>query len=125
MAYSNAMRFCAILVVLVSSVMGDAQSSHELEAKYGRAEHSVYTVNPDARLTVKYGDDGQACLLALEPRDDRKGVAPAVADQLLNDIAPPEVRRGKPYSMIQQMGCAAHRTEEYGNVAIGRSTDEV
>jgi len=117
------MRILAVLLV-VSSAAAIGQTSSELDAKYGHPEHGAYTISPDARLTVTHGDDQRACRLELGSTHEEKGFAPDVADRVLNDLAPPAVRSGNPHSMLQQMSCAAYRTDEHSNVAIRRLTDE-
>jgi hypothetical protein len=103
---------------------GIAQTSDELQARHGKAENGAYAISSDARLTVSYGDDARACRLILIPRDEEKGFQPAVADRVLNDIAPVSVRKGKPHSFVEQMSCAAKSMDAYSNVAITRVTDK-
>jgi hypothetical protein len=112
------------VLMAVSSAAAIAQTSSELDAKYGHPEHGAYTISPDARLTVTYGDDQRACRLELRSTHKEKGFGLYVADRVLNDLAPPAVRSGNPRSMVQQMSCAANRTDEHSNVAVSRLTDE-
>lgn len=101
-----------------------AQTPDELQSKYGQPGHGAYTVKPDARLTVTYGGDGQACRLILEPADQDKDISPATADRVLNDIAPVSARKGKERSMTTQSGCMEIFFQNYSNVTIVRNTDE-
>jgi hypothetical protein len=116
------MRMLAVLMAVSAAAV--AQTSSELDAKYGHPEHSAYTISPDARLIVTYGDDQRACHLELRSTHKEKGFASEVADRVLNDLAPPAVRSGNPRSMLQQMSCAANRTDEHSNLAVSRLTDE-
>jgi hypothetical protein len=124
------LRFGILPSLLFAAVQAaTAQNTGEsLSATYGPPELERYTVSPDATLTVTYGRDRAVCQLALQPRPASHGVAATIsaelADSLLNEWAPPGLLQGQARLMIEQMGCAAHKMENYDNVQISRSTNE-
>lgn len=116
--------YSTLCLPILSSTVATAQTSDELQSKYGRPEHGAYTISPDVRLTVNYGADRRACRLELWPRQEEKGFSPAAADRVLNDIAPIPARKGNAHAIFNQTGCAAIPTQEYSNIAISRYTDD-
>jgi len=126
------MRFLAVsVVVCMLTYSGLAQTARELEAKFGHPNSNGYTVAPDVRLTVTYGDDNRACSLSLQSTNAKSGPVHQqpnfdadIADRVLNEIAPPATRKGTPRKMAEQMGCALAVQEEYDNVSVARVTAE-
>jgi hypothetical protein len=127
------MRLRAISVALSALAgMGHAQTASELKAKFGHFNGKSYQVARDVRLTVTYGDDHHACRLQLRPSKSagKYGVLlqpnfdADIANHVLNEIAPPVLRKGTPRILIAQMSCSKATTTTYENVGIALVTTE-
>lgn len=114
-------------ISLLAAYPAAAQTSMDLTGKYGPPTLEQYRLRPDVSLTVVYGTDRAACELRVEPwttPGEPRTISGAIADQLLNELAPPGSRIGVPLVMFEQMGCSAARMTQYRNVSIFRSTNE-
>lgn len=76
------------------------QSSLDLRARYGEPDVQRFAIRPDITMTVEYGDDHQACILEIEPRQafirgglpQMKTISKEQMLQVLDEVAPPEMR---------------------------------
>ena len=88
----------ACLLIIFSSICAVGQTSTDLERKYGPPV-KVFAVRPDVMMTVKYGEDGQACEMALERKhlvgstvSQNTTLSDKLIDELVEELAPPAVR---------------------------------
>jgi hypothetical protein len=115
------MRPIAFLFFCFTASSAIAQNTIELTAQYGPPELESYQVADGVTLTVTYGKDRMACHLLLHPRAGTSTSIPsALADKLVEQLAPPRDRKGKAQGMAQMSGCAAALSERYENVSITR-----
>jgi hypothetical protein len=77
------------------------QNSSDLRTHYGQPDVERFAMRPDITLTAQYGPDGKACILLIEPRhafihaffmQPMPTISEDTANELLNEIAPPETR---------------------------------
>ena len=107
-----------------------AQRSQELRSHYEEPDIERFTVGPDIGLTVEYGSDGQACQIVIERKQSllhekqaEKYMKPEVASKLIEEIAPPAIRGLEVNNLLESMGCAEGRHQEYENVWISHYSD--
>jgi hypothetical protein len=113
---------------------GAQSNTWELTAKYGPPELERYRISPEVSLTVEYGRDRAVCRLLVEPRTTSASGSAAsrepvtisadLADNLLNEMLPPGVRKGEAKTMAEQMGCPGLLLEDYDNVRITRGIND-
>lgn len=105
-----------------------AQTPADLAMKYGPPERERYGVAPGISLKVTYGRDHMGCRLVLKggsTSPPEKGaeaestfITSTLLDRVLNDLAPPDLRKGKAVRTLMQSGCLNFRSEDYDNVHI-------
>ena len=120
-----------LLMICVLTDIAHTQTASELEARFGKPDRNGYKVAPNVRLTVNYGDDLSACTLELQSTKWTSGTVRRqatfdadIADRVLNEVAPPAVRKGTPRVLSERTGCGAATQEEYDNVSVARVTTE-
>jgi hypothetical protein len=106
------------------------QTSQTLRGCYGEPDIERFTAAGDIGLTVEYGSDGLACQIVLERKQPllhseqvRNYMAPESVSEILDELVPPASRGRSIGSMLESMGCAEGRIEEYENVWIARHSD--
>ena len=125
------MRILVACLFVVSASLPVAQSSRELRSHYGEPDIERFTARPGIGLTVEYGSDGLACQIVIEPKQPLVHkeqppayMSPEVVSELIDEVAPRDIRGRKLNTVLESMGCAEGSIEEYENVWISRSTDE-
>lgn len=90
--------------VLLASLSAIAQTSSDLERKYGKRENHLvqrvgYEVRPGIILTASFASDEQVCEVVIEPKrvtesgiDVDKGMPAAVAREILDELVPVALR---------------------------------
>ncbi len=123
------MRILAIFLFFAASLFM-APKSQQLHARYGEPDVERFAAGNDIGLTVEYGSDGLACQIVLERKQsllhgqqEPKYMRPEVVDQIIDEIIPPASRGRSINTLLESMGCAEGRAEEYENVWIGRHWD--
>lgn len=103
--------------VLLASLPAVAQSSSDLERKYGRPDNHLvrrigFEVRPGVIMTTSFASDGQVCEAVIEPKrvtesgiDLERRIPAAVAREIVDEIVP-----------------AAQRGRELGGIIMGNYT---
>jgi hypothetical protein len=125
------MRFLvAAYLLFLASGLTTAPTSQNLRNRYGAPDVERFTAEGDIGLTVEYGSDGLACQIVIDRKQPlirrEQGItymAPEVVGQIIDEIVPPAGRGSVINSMLESMGCAEGRTEEYESVWISRNSD--
>jgi hypothetical protein len=124
------MRISVACLLIVATGLPMAQDSQKLRVRYGEPDIERFTVAGDIGLTVEYGSDGLACQIVIERKQpllhsEQVGnyMAPEAVSEIIDELIPPASRGRSLYSMIESMGCAEGRIEEYENVWIARHSD--
>lgn len=90
--------------VLLASLPAVAQSSSDLEQKYGRPDNHLvrrigFEVRPDVIMTTSFASDGQVCEVVIEPKrvtesgiDLQRRIPAAVAREVVDEIVPAGLR---------------------------------
>lgn len=110
------------------------QSSFDLRARYGEPDVQRFAIRPDITMTVEYGDDHQACILEIEPRQgfihgfpgSQDSFAKETAFQLLDEVAPPEIRGKERLPLFSggfQSSCGGGTFGAYDNVQVSAGLD--
>lgn len=88
----------ASLLIMMFCISAFGQTPADFERKYG-SKANIFEVRPGILMTVKYGDDGQACEMVLEKRHkthsgiNLNSVLPdALVKELIDELAPVEMR---------------------------------
>lgn len=76
------------------------QSSFDLHTRYGEPDVQRFAIRPDITMTVEYGQDRQACIIRVQPRQafiqgflgSQASFSKETALELLDEVAPPGVR---------------------------------
>jgi len=117
--------FC--VVVIATSVL--AQTSNDLEQKYGRRDNHLvrrlgYKVRPGIIMTVSFARDEQVCEAVIEPQrvsesgiDDGRRMPAAVAEEIINEVVPVG-QRGKRTGGLIFGNYTSWVREEYEYVSI-------
>jgi len=120
------MRILVACLLIVSFSLPVAQTSQTLRDRYGEPDIERFTAARDIGLTVEYGSDGLACQIVIERKQPllhseqaRTYMAPEAVSEIIDGIAPPASRGRSINSLLESMGCAEGRVEEYENVWIG------
>jgi hypothetical protein len=123
-------RIIATCLLIVSFNLPLAQTSKTLRERYGKPDIDRFTAAGDIGLTVEYGSDGQACQIVLERKQPllhseqvRNNMAPEEVSEVIDELVPPASRGHSINSILESMGCAEGRIEEYENVWITRHSD--
>jgi hypothetical protein len=124
------MRIFIACLLIASFSLPARQTSQTLRDRYGEPDIERFTAARDIGLTAEYGSDGLACQIVIErkqPLLHSKQVgdymAPEVVSQIIDELVPPASRGRSINSMIESMGCAEGRIEEFENVWIARHSD--
>ena len=117
-----------LLVVATSSSV--APTSQRLRDRYGGPDVERFTAGGDIGLTVEYGSDGLACQIVIERKQPllhseqvHNLMAPEAVGEIIDGIVPPASRGRSINSLLESMGCADGRVEEYENIWIGHFSD--
>ena len=120
--------FVCLLIVSFSLPVG--QTSPTLRGRYGEPDIERFTVAGDIGLTVEYGSDGLACQIVIERKQPllhseqvRNYMAPESVSEIIDELVPPASRGRSIDSILESMGCAEGRIEEYENVWVARHSD--
>jgi hypothetical protein len=124
------MRILIACLLAVSASLPVAQTSRELRDRYGEPDIERLTAARDIGLTVEYGSDGLACQVVLERKQPllhstqaHNFMSPEVVRELIDEIVPSASRGQEVTTMLESMGCAEERIEEYENVWITHASD--
>jgi hypothetical protein len=124
------MQILVACLLIVSFSLPVGQTSQTLRGRYGEPDIERFTAAGDIGLTVEYGSDGLACQIVLERKQPllhseqvRNYMAPESVSEILDELVPPASRGRSIGSMLESMGCAEGRIEEYENVWIARHSD--
>ena len=124
------MRILVASLLIVSFSLPVAQTSQTLRDRYGEPDIERFTAGRDIGLTVEYGSDGMACQIVIERKQPllhseqaRNSMPPEAVSEIIDGIAPPASRGRSINSLLESMGCAEGRVEEYENVWIGHFSD--
>jgi hypothetical protein len=118
-----------LFFAFVSIIM--APSSQELRSRYGEPDVERFIVRPGIGLTVEYGSDRLACEVLIESAQppviylDEEHIpfmSVDVVTQVLEEIAPANMRGMNLGESISSMGCNESKIVEYENVTINRAT---
>ena len=111
-------------------VSAEEHVSQELRSHYGEPDIERFTAAPDIGLTVEYGSDGQACQIVIERKQSllhdtqaEKYMKPEAASKLIEEIASPAIRGREVDTILESMGCAEGRHQEYENAWISHYSD--
>ena len=114
--------------VLMAACFGAAQTSQELHSQYGEPDIERFTARPGIGLTVEFGSDGLACQELLEPlqpllhREEQASfMSSDVVTEVLEEIAPADIRGKDTGKTITMSGCNAFEIVEYEHLWITRS----
>jgi hypothetical protein len=125
----DTMRLQLACLLIVSASLS-SQSSQQLRTRYGKPDIERYTPAPDIGLTVQYGSDGLACQMVIERKQSllhdkqvEKYMSPEATRDIVDEIVPPASRGNGVNSILESMGCAEGRVQEYENVWIGHYFD--
>ena len=124
------MRVLIACLLLVSTGLPLDQNSRDLRSRFGEPDIERYTATNDIGLTLEYGSDGLACQIVIERKQPllhgiqaQQYMPPEVVSTLTDEIVPPAGRGRHINTLLESMGCAEVRVEEYENVWIGRYAD--
>jgi hypothetical protein len=123
-------RIIAACLLIVSFSLPSAQTSKTLRERYGMPDVERFNAGGDIGLTVEYGSDGHACQIVIERKQRllhseqvRNNMAPEEVSEVIDELVPPASRGHSINSILESMGCAEGRIEEYENVWIARHSD--
>jgi hypothetical protein len=121
--------FFACLLILATG-LPLMQNSEEMRVRYGEPDIERFTAAGDIGLTVQYGSDGVACQAVIERKQpllhgeqSLTYMSPEAVGELVDEIASPSSRGREVNSLLESMGCAEGRVQEYENVWIGHFSD--
>ena len=125
------MRILLAFVLIGTASLSLAQRSQELRSHYGEPDIERFNAAPDIGLTVEYGSVGLACQIVIERKQsllhdkqtEMKYMKPEAASKLIEEIAPPDIRGHEVNTVLESMGCAEARHQEYENVWIAHYSD--
>ena len=114
------MRILFACLLIASASLPAAQSSRELRSRYGEPDIERFTAAREIGLTVEYGSDGLACEIVIERKQPllhnkqaQKYMSPETVSELIDEIVPPGSRGHEVNTLLESMGCAEKRVEEY------------
>jgi len=121
------MRILLACLLIAAAGFSLPQSSRDLRSRFGEPDVERYTAKNDIGLTVEYGSDGLACQIVMERKQPllhsdqgQQYMSPEVVSALIDEIVPPDSRGPQTTTLLESMGCAEGRIDEYENVWIGR-----
>lgn len=124
------MQILVVCLLIVSFSLPVGQTSPTLRGRYGEPDIERFTVAGDIGLTVEYGSDGLACQIVIERKQPllhseqvRNYMAPESVSEIIDELVPPASRGRSIDSILESMGCAEGRIEEYENVWVARHSD--
>ena len=124
------MRILIACLLIVATSLPVAQTSQKLRVRYGEPDVERFTVAGDIGLTVEYGSDGLACQMVIEKKQpllhseqSLTYMSHEAVDGLVDEIVPPSSRGREINSLLESMGCAEGRIQEYENAWIGHFSD--
>jgi hypothetical protein len=119
----------ACLFLLLAGLPLD-QSSRDMRSRFGEPDVERYTATNDIGLTVEYGSDGLACQIIIERKQPllpsnqgQQYMQSEVVSALIDEIVASDSRGRHINTLLESMGCAEGRVDEYENVWIGRYSD--
>jgi hypothetical protein len=96
-----------LILILMACSVAAAQSSSELQKKYGKPQSETFRIRPEIDMTVSYGKTGLACRMVLEPVHYWWGAAKldegetfikmSAVTEVFDELVPKE-QRGSPVS---------------------------
>jgi len=124
------MRILATCLLVVSFGLPLAQTSQTLRDRYGEPDIERFTAAHDIGLTVQFGSDGVACQIVIERKQPLlhseqvlNYMEPEAVSEIIDELMAPASRGRSINSIVESMGCAKGRIEEYENVWIARHSD--
>jgi hypothetical protein len=124
------MRILTTCLLVVSFGLPLAQTSQTLRDRYGEPDIERFTAAHDIGLTVQYGSDEVACQIVIERKqpllhDEQvlNYMEPEAVTAIIDELVPPASRGRSINSILESMGCAEGRIQEYENVWIARHSD--
>ena len=124
------MQILVVCLLIVSFSLPVGQTSPTLRGRYGEPDIERFTVAGDIGLTVEYGSDGLACQIVIERKQPllhseqvRNYMAPESVSEIIDELVPPASRGRSIDSILESMGCAEGRIEEYESVWVARHSD--
>ena len=124
------MRALAVCFFLLAGFLPSTETTQYLRSRYGKPDVERFTVRPGMSVTVEYGDDDQLCQVVIEPKqpiihkaEPLRYMFPELVGSVIDEVAPPGQRGPLVNALLESMGCAEGRIEEYANVWISRTTD--
>ena len=124
------MQILVVCLLIVSFSLPVGQTSKTLRGRYGEPDIERFTAAGDIGLTVEYGSDGLACQIVIERKQPllhseqvRNYMPPESVSEIIDELVPPASRGRSIDSILESMGCADGRIEEYENVWIARHSD--
>jgi hypothetical protein len=104
-----------------------APASLGLHGRYGEPDLERFTVQPGIELTVEYGSGHSACRVLIEaahpfftPEESIPLMAPGTVTEILQEIAPVQLRGMSIGTSVSSMGCDEARRTEYQDLRIDR-----
>jgi hypothetical protein len=118
---------CFVVAALSAAV---GLSSQELRSRYGEPDMERFIARPGIGLTVEYGSDRLVCEASIEapqalihrPEEPVPFMSPDAVTEILDEVAPSDVRGKEIGKSIIMRGCNEFQILEYENVSITRST---
>jgi hypothetical protein len=124
------MRILFACFLIASFSLPIAPTSQTLRGRYGEPDVERFTAARDIGLTVEYGSDGLACEIVIEKKQPLLHsqqvptyMAPEAVSEIIDELVPPASRGRSVNLLLESMGCADGRVEEFENVWIGRFSD--
>ena len=114
-----------LFFAVVSVVL--APSSQELHKRYGEPNLERFMARPGIALTAEYGSDDSVCWVLIEPphppfhpEESLPLMSSGTVTEILEEIAPVNIRGMIISSSIESMGCAESRRTQYQGLTIER-----
>jgi len=124
------MQILVACLLIVSFGLPVGQTSQTLRGRYGEPDIERFTAAGDIGLTVEYDSGGLACQIVIERKQPllhseqvRNYMAPESVSEIIDELVPPTSRGRSINLILESMGCAEGRIEEYENVWIARHSD--
>lgn len=117
----------SFLIVTASVLL--SQSFQDFHNRYGEPDRERFAARPGINLAVEYGTDHLACSPLIEPPQlliyaghDVPLMSPEAVTEILEEVAPANVRGNETRKTITMAGCNKFQIVEYENTTITRST---